>query len=80
MFLFTSCSKDKEVRPDIQNGVTVTLTFEDGSVAQCFGAVKKRRYGEGNDAEGCKSKGYLIGRNEVERLYIVRCIVYKTVL
>jgi len=38
-YIFTSCSENKEELPIINDGVTVTLTFEDGSTVDFIGAV-----------------------------------------
>lgn len=37
--LFTSCSKEEEIAPEIQSGVTAKLTFEDGSTIDYKGTV-----------------------------------------
>ena len=38
-YIFTSCSEKKEELPIINDGVTATLTFEDGSTVDYVGAV-----------------------------------------
>ena len=51
LMLFVSCSKDKddEPEPEVKNGVTATITYEDGSTAKYAGAVKVAVWSQDDD-------------------------------
>lgn len=51
LILFTSCSKDKddESEPEVMNGVTATITYEDGTTAKYAGAVKTAVWSRDDD-------------------------------